>query len=294
VENDARRHALRVEIGGTCDEEVEARIELAMRRSAAERQLAEIEGQLSRIGDDRPIAMLEREAADGPDSDTIERELADLQAEVERISHERERAAAEEERLASELRRIENGIDAIDAEERRQAGIAAVTRISEEALLYHAAACLIRHGMERIRDLGEEGLIRRIGEIFRHITDGAYTGVAVDEDARGTPYLMAIEADGTTTKRVDEELSEGTRDQLFLALRLVMVEEYAKKGPALPFIADDLLQTFDDYGRTENALAALADLSRHVQVIVLSHHRQLGEIAKGLPTGTVNICKLAA
>lgn len=60
---------------------------------------------------------------------------------------------------------------------------------------------------------------------------GAYSGVAADEDARGTPYLTAIEADGTTAKRVDEELSEGTRDQLFLALRLVMVEEYAKESP---------------------------------------------------------------
>jgi len=37
------------------------------------------------------------------------------------------------------------------------------------------------------------------------------------------PLLIAIEADGTTTIRV-HQLSEGTRDQLFLALCLAMLE----------------------------------------------------------------------
>jgi ABC-type molybdate transport system substrate-binding protein len=121
----------------------------------------------------------------------------------------------------------------------------------------------------------------------------AYAGVHANADEKGTPFLIAIEANGTTTKRVDQ-LSEGTRDQLFLALRLVMLEDYAAKAPALPFIADDLLQTFDDYGRTANALAALADLSQHMQVIVLSHHRQLIDAAHGLPGGIVNVCELAS
>jgi uncharacterized protein YhaN len=288
------RQALRAEIGGACDEEAEARIGLAFRRAAAEQELAEIDAQLLQIGDGLPIEALEKEAGLGPGRETIDGTLAGLRAEIERISDERVTTAGDEERLSSELRRIENGIDAIEAEERRQAGIAAAVRISEEALLYHAAACLIRHGMERLRDLGEEGLVRRIGELFGRMTGGAYAGVAADEDGKGTPYLIAIEADGTTAKRFDEQLSDGTRDQLFLALRLVMVEEYASKAPALPFIADDLLQTFDDYGRTAHALATLADLSRHAQVIVLSHHRQLAEIAKGLPPGTVNLCQLAA
>ena len=46
--------------------------------------------------------------------------------------------------------------------------------------------------------------------------------------------------------------------------------------------------------RTANALGALAGLSQHAQVILLSHHRQLAEIAKTLPADTVNLCQLAA
>jgi uncharacterized protein YhaN len=144
-----------------------------------------------------------------------------------------------------------------------------------------------------LRDVGDNGLVQRIGAAFARITGGAYAGVAADEDDKGAPFLIAIEGDRKTEKRIDE-LSDGTRDQLFLALRLVMVEDYTQRAPALPFIADDLLQTFDDYGRTANALAALSDLSQHAQIIVLSYHWQLIEIAKVLPRGAVNICDLAA
>jgi hypothetical protein len=49
-----------------------------------------------------------------------------------------------------------------------------------------------------------------------------------------------------------------------------MLEDYAQRAPAPPFIADDLLQTFDGYSRTANALAAFADLSRASHRIVAS------------------------
>ncbi len=286
------REALREEIGGGTDDEIAAHIALATQRATAESRLRDIEGKLADIGDGWPIDVLQREVAEIA-AETVETELARFQLDANRISADRENAARDEQRLGDELRRIEAGVDAIDAEERRQAAIASATRISAEALLYHAAGCLLRHGMDRLRDFGEDGLVRRIGAVFRRITGGAYAGVAADEDDKGTPFLIAIEADETTTKRV-EQLSDGTRDQLFLALRFVMLEDYAQKAPALPFIADDLLQTFDDYGRTANALAAFADLSRHVQVIVLSHHRRLIEVARNLPADTVNICELAA
>jgi hypothetical protein len=59
-----------------------------------------------------------------------------------------------------------------------------------------------------------------------------------------------------------------------LALRLVTLEDYAHRAPAPPFI---------DYSRTANALAALADFSQHVQVIVLSHHRRLATPLAAFP-----------
>jgi uncharacterized protein YhaN len=284
--------SLRAAIGGESDNAIAERIALAASRSAAEAKLREVEAKLLEIGDGWPIDALERESTVLPAAH-LETELARLQLETERITRDRETAAGEEQRLLNDVQRMEEAETAIDAAERRQAAIAATARISAEALTYHAAACLLRLGLESLKGSADGGLVQRLGATFARITGDAYAGVAADEDGAGIPFLVAIEADGTTAKRVGE-LSEGTRDQLFLALRLVMLEDYASKAPALPFIADDLLQTFDDYNRTAHALAALVDLSHHMQVIVLSHHRHLLQVTEALPAGTVNVCDLAA
>jgi uncharacterized protein YhaN len=279
------------EVGGETDEEIPARINAAADRAQAEASLKHCERKLAEIGDGRTIAALDTEIA-AIAADLLDSEFARLQLEFERLTQEREEAAAEEQRLAA-LRRIESGENALVAEESRQAAIASLTRVRDEALLYHAAACLLQAGLDRLRASEDSGLLRRIGHAFSRITGGAYCGVDADEDEKGAPFLVALEAGAARTKRV-AQLSEGTRDQLFLALRLVMLEDYAHKAPAPPFIADDLLQTFDDYSRTANALAALADLSRHVQVIVLPHHRRLADAARGLPEGIISVCDLAA
>jgi uncharacterized protein YhaN len=203
------------------DEEIVSRLEQAAERARAEVRLQECERELAKIGDGWPIPALECEiAAVAPEA--VEVEFARLELASERVTKDREHAAVEEQRLSEELRRMETGENAIEAEECRQAAIASVTRISAEALLYHAAACLLRAGLERLRDSGDGGLLQRVGRVFAQITGGAYAGVDdADEDENRTPFLIAIEADGTTIKRVPQ-LSEGTRDQLFLALRLVL------------------------------------------------------------------------
>jgi hypothetical protein len=54
------------------------------------------------------------------------------------------------------------------------------------------------------------------------------------------------------------------------------------------------LQTFDGYSQTANALAELADLSQHAQVIELSHRRRLADAARGFPEGIISVRDLAA
>lgn len=67
-------------------------------------------------------------------------------------------------------------------------------------------------------------------------------------------------------------LSEGTRDQLFLALRLAALEEYLKTNEPQPLILDDTFVHFDD-DRARNAFIALAEFSATTQVTYFTHHR---------------------
>jgi len=72
-------------------------------------------------------------------------------------------------------------------------------------------------------------------------------------------------------------LSDGTRDQLFLALRLALLER--RGGEPLPFIGDDILTSFDEV-RAGHAIAMLAECGKTRQTILFSHHRHVAEIAR--------------
>jgi len=76
-------------------------------------------------------------------------------------------------------------------------------------------------------------------------------------------------------------MSDGTADQLFLALRLAGLEHYLDANEAMPFVVDDILITFDDE-RAAAALQALSALSARTQVIFFTHHRHLLELAAGV------------
>jgi uncharacterized protein YhaN len=79
--------------------------------------------------------------------------------------------------------------------------------------------------------------------------------------------------------RVTPGMSAGTRDQLYLALRLATLEHYFERSEPLPFIVDDILIQFDDE-RTRATLEALTDLSAKTQVILFTHHERVAEEAR--------------
>jgi uncharacterized protein YhaN len=76
-----------------------------------------------------------------------------------------------------------------------------------------------------------------------------------------------------------EWMSDGTADQLYLALRLAGLDTYLNNNEPLPLIVDDILIMFDD-DRAAATLQVLAELSHKTQVIFFTHHRHLVELAE--------------
>ena len=74
-------------------------------------------------------------------------------------------------------------------------------------------------------------------------------------------------------------MSEGARDQLYLALRFAAMERYLEEHEPMPLILDDLLITFDN-DRTRAILPQLASLARRTQVFLFTHHEHLVELCR--------------
>jgi len=73
-------------------------------------------------------------------------------------------------------------------------------------------------------------------------------------------------------------MSDGTCDQLYLALRLAAIEQFTRRAEPLPLLVDDILIRFDDE-RARETLAVLGELSQQHQVIFFTHHQRLGQLA---------------
>jgi uncharacterized protein YhaN len=76
-----------------------------------------------------------------------------------------------------------------------------------------------------------------------------------------------------------EGMSDGTADQLYLALRLAALESHVVASEPLPLILDDILVNFDDH-RAKATLKVLGEFSKKTQVVYFTHHAHLLDLAK--------------
>ncbi len=270
-----------------------SRIAFAEERRRQQDVLDEAETALLAAGAGLGVDVLRAEA-DAIAPELAEAELLAVQARQAQAIAAQSEAAAERQRLTGEMERLIGADDAALAAEQREAAVALLGRTLDEALVQHAAGLLLRQGLAELEQGGENRLVGRMGEVFSAVTGGAYAGLRVEAAEERRPARLAVlERDFPGELREIDELSEGTRDQLFLALRLAAIGEQLDHAPCPPFLADDILQTFDDR-RALAAMRALLELSTRTQVIVLTHHRHLLDLLGELPEGAVHVCRLEA
>ena len=77
-----------------------------------------------------------------------------------------------------------------------------------------------------------------------------------------------------TIKESSRELSRGTKEQLFLAVRISRIKEIK---PSLPVILDDSFVNFD-IAHTKNTVMALVQLAKTHQIFVLTCHATLVQL----------------
>ncbi len=165
---------------------------------------------------------------------------------------------------------------AADAQQMLAQHSARITELSADYAASRIAAAILAQVIDTYQKRNQGPLIDLASKRYAAITDGRYSGVVIDYD-EDRQILKAVRADGE--RLTMEELSTGRRDQLFLALRLAAIEGHIEKGEPLPIIIDDILIQFDDAAAAAT-FKVLADLSQRTQVLFLTHHQHLLEVAE--------------
>jgi uncharacterized protein YhaN len=143
-----------------------------------------------------------------------------------------------------------------------------------------AGVAAAERGLRIYREQHRSSMLSSASASFSTISRGAYEGLSTIVDG-AREQIVGVVA-GTKATRNSEEMSTGTRFQLFLALRVAGYLEFAKTRPSralVPFVADDILETFDDV-RSEEAFRLLVRMAQFGQVIYLTHHEHLCAIAQ--------------
>jgi len=128
---------------------------------------------------------------------------------------------------------------------------------------------MLTEAIARFERENQPAMLRDVGQLFSGLTRGRYVGLRRKLDEEGT--LVLAQANGRSKE--PSQLSTGTREQLYLAIRLAYVRHYCRDNEPLPLVMDDVLVNFDD-DRSEAALDMLIDLTQDIQVIFLTCHQE--------------------
>ena len=267
--------ALQALAGTESVDDLRAEIGKAERRRELQAKIDKAIRVLEQDGDGRSVEELEAECQ-GIDLDRAKSQEAGLEQEIRQLRQQRDEALEQLREAEAKFNEVGGGDAGAVAEAARQNALAELREISERYVRTRTTQFLVRWAIDRHRREKQGPMLKRAGVLFSELTLGSFEGLELDYDHQDRPRLVGRRPDG---ERVDVKgMSDGTVDQLYLALRVSALEDYLRRGRSLPFIADDLFINFDER-RSEAGLRILGRLARQCQVIFFTHHDHLVRIA---------------
>lgn len=268
--------ALRTQAKVETDDELVAAGEYSRNKRELQKSLEALEQELSRTGDGLSIDQLEEES-EAVEVDAIASELEKVSEAMTELQETRDALRDQRQSIRNEIEAKDGSAEAANASDEAEEYLASIASHSEQYLRLQIAILILEQRIENYRKLNQAPVLARAGELFSTLTLGSYAGLYDELDHAGKPILLGVRPDD---KEVPVEgMSEGSRDQLYLALRLATLEQHLSKGEPMPFVVDDILIGFDD-DRTRVCLEVLAELATKTQVLLFTHHRRVLELAE--------------
>jgi uncharacterized protein YhaN len=268
-----------------------ADVRQALERCRKRDELVEQKSKLERqIVGDMQLQSLEAALASLANTDLAElqREQAELITRLEDLDGRSKNLFADRARATDRLTAIGGDDAAARLEANRRTLLLEIEELALRYLRLRSGSLIAEHGIRAYRDKHRSAMMNRASEAFRLITRDEYTGLTTRPD-NDREALIGLSRQGGSKQAV--EMSKGTQFQLYLALRLAGYEEFATARPSVPFIADDVMETFDE-PRSEEVFRLFGQMAQVGQVIYLTHHRHLCEIARQV-VPTVKIHEIA-
>ncbi|CQR47161.1 chromosome segregation protein [Paraliobacillus sp. PM-2] len=264
-----------------CDtlEELEQIEEAFKQKQSEHEKLARREEEIVEVGDGLTLEQLLEEAKT-VDHDAIDYHLEEISKKKQELDKTRSDLEQSHGVVKQEYKDKIAGANsaAVQAAEEKESVLANITKLTDQYVNHKLASLLLQKGIEYYREKNQSPIMSRASELFRRLTLDSFDGIIVDFDEKDQPVMMGIRND---EKIKIAGMSDGTTDQLYLALRIASIEKYVSENEPIPFIVDDILVHFDD-ARAKETLKILVGLSHQTQVIFFTHHERLVELMRDI------------
>ena len=257
--------------------ELRARGQAAAERRALADRVRELRERLVTLAGSRPVA--EELLAEGAtlDLSTVEIELGEVNARLASVEDEERAIHATIGELSARIRGLEASADLGAARQELAALQGQALALSRTWASTALASRLLAETRRRYERERQPDVVKAAQAYFRQITNGRYERIAAP------PGEASVRVETESGEQLlPSELSRGTVEQLYLALRFGLIEEFARHAEPLPVVMDDILVNFDET-RAARAAAAIGQLAATHQVIFFTC--RAGTAAALDPTG---------
>ncbi|NTW29575.1 MAG: AAA family ATPase [Coriobacteriia bacterium] len=201
-------------------------------------------------------------------------ELERLRTHVDEVSSEASmlRGKLNEDGRGNEMARLRQQMEGLRA---------SATDAADAYVVQKLAVGLLDRARERFERERQPEVVRTAARVFSAMTQGRYTDLRVSLDSG---EVVVLAADGT--QRISSQLSRGTAEQLYLALRVGLIGSLGELGRSLPVLMDDVVVNFDPERRA-GAVAAVSELAAMRQVVFFTCHPETADVLVGSVPGAL-------
>lgn len=240
-----------------------------------EQQILSKQRELARLRDyeEETAFIAELQAVDYP---ALEASRLNLEQQISALEEDERKANERKGATGRELEQLDGSAAAAEIQgtisQRRAALANAVDRYVP--LLF--ARQLLQQTLQRFEQESQPEMLGEVSRLFEAMTGGRYKRV---ERPRDTSRPLIVYRADNSEDLEPSQLSTGTRELLYLAIRLAYVLHYCTKAEPLPIVLDDVFANFDP-GRTRRALEALGQITDRVQVMLFTCHPHVVALAQ--------------
>ncbi len=211
----------------------------------------------------------------GTTIDAVNDEIASLDSQLQELGDRRKTQLAEQANLGARINQLSSDEEASQWRAKREELRQELRELAWQWSKFVVAQSLLEKARTKYEEERQPDVVRRASTWFTRISRGSYVSIHVE--VGGDRAISVV--DQTGRKKTPGQLSRGTRDQLYLALRFGLIQNIGDKGERLPVVVDEVLVNCDP-ARAKVAVDGFVELAQTTQVLVLTCHPWMVDLFK--------------